>query len=134
MESPVDADVVISVPEGGNSAAIGYSHASGIPFDRGFIRNHYVGRTFILPEQAKRHRIVELKLNPLKETVKGKRVVVIDDSIVRGTTSKSRFGLLRKAGAREIHVKISCPPSSVPVLLWNRFSTKGRTDRLNTFS
>lgn len=124
-ESPVDADVVISVPEGGNSAAIGYSHASGIPFDRGFIRNHYVGRTFILPEQAKRHRIVELKLNPLKETVKGKRVVVIDDSIVRGTTSKSRFGLLRKAGAKEIHVKISCPPHRYPCYYGIDFQQKG---------
>jgi amidophosphoribosyltransferase len=106
--------VVISVPEGGNSAAIGYSHASGIPFDRGFIRNHYVGRTFILPEQDKRHRTVELKLNALKETVEGKRVIVIDDSIVRGTTSKSRLGQLRKAGAKEIHVRITCPPHRYP--------------------
>ncbi|MDN3513560.1 MAG: amidophosphoribosyltransferase [Candidatus Brocadia sp.] len=124
-ESPVDADVVISVPEGGNSAAIGYSHASGIPFDRGFIRNHYVGRTFILPEQDRRHRIVELKLNALKETVEGKRVIVIDDSIVRGTTSKSRFGLLRKAGAKEIHVKISCPPNRYPCYYGIDFQQKG---------
>lgn len=124
-ESPVDADVVISVPEGGNSAAIGYSHASGIPFDRGFIRNHYVGRTFILPEQDRRHRIVELKLNALKETVKGKRVIVIDDSIVRGTTSKSRFGLLRKAGAKEIHARISCPPHRYPCYYGIDFQQKG---------
>ncbi len=113
-EAPADADVVISVPEGGNSAAIGYSHTSGIPLDRGFIRNHYVGRTFIMPEGDQRNRSVELKLNALKETVNGKRVVVIDDSIVRGTTSRSRFGLLRKAGAKEIHVRISCPPHRYP--------------------
>ena len=124
-ESPVDADVVISVPEGGNSSAIGYSHASGIPFDRGFIRNHYVGRTFILPEQDRRHRFVELKLNALKETVAGKRVIVIDDSIVRGTTSKSRFGLLRKAGAKEIHVRISCPPHRYPCYYGIDFQKKG---------
>jgi amidophosphoribosyltransferase len=124
-ESPVDADVVISVPEGGNSAAIGYSHYSKIPFDRGFIRNHYVGRTFILPEQDRRHRIVELKLNALKETVEGKRVVVVDDSIVRGTTSKSRLGLLRKAGAKEIHVRISCPPHRHPCYYGIDFQKKG---------
>ncbi|MDR4509761.1 MAG: amidophosphoribosyltransferase [Candidatus Brocadiaceae bacterium] len=124
-ESPVDADIVISVPEGGNSAAIGYSHASGIPFDRGFIRNHYVGRTFILPEHDRRHRTVELKLNALKETVEGKRVIVIDDSIVRGTTSRSRFGLLRKAGAKEIHVRISCPPHRYPCYYGIDFQQKG---------
>ncbi|CAG0943261.1 amidophosphoribosyltransferase [Candidatus Brocadiaceae bacterium] len=124
-EAPADADVVISVPEGGNSAAIGYSHASGIPFDRGFIRNHYVGRTFILPEQDRRHRTVELKLNALKETVEGKRVIVIDDSIVRGTTSKSRFGQLRKAGAKEIHVRITCPPHRYPCYYGIDFQKKG---------
>ncbi|WKZ14524.1 MAG: amidophosphoribosyltransferase [Candidatus Jettenia caeni] len=124
-ESPVDADVVISVPEGGNSAAIGYSHASGIPIDRGFIRNHYVGRTFILPEQERRHRVVELKLNPLRETVEGKRVIVIDDSIVRGTTSKSRIGLLRRAGAKEIHLKISCPPHRYPCYYGIDFQHEG---------
>jgi len=124
-ESPVDADVVISVPEGGNSAAIGYSHASKIPFDRGFIRNHYVGRTFILPQQDMRHRFVELKLNALKETVAGKRVIVIDDSIVRGTTSKSRFSLLRKAGAKEIHARITCPPHRYPCYYGIDFQQKG---------
>ncbi|ODS34059.1 MAG: amidophosphoribosyltransferase [Candidatus Scalindua rubra] len=113
-EFPVDADVVIAVPEGGNSAALGYSQASGIPLDRGFIRNHYVGRTFIQPEQGSRHRKVELKLNAISEVVRGKRVVVVDDSIVRGTTSRSRLRLLRKAGAKEIHVRISCPPHSFP--------------------
>ncbi|MCP5002962.1 MAG: amidophosphoribosyltransferase, partial [Planctomycetes bacterium] len=113
-EFPVDADIVISVPEGGNSAALGFSHFSGIPLERGFIRNHYVGRTFIHPGQGKRDKKVELKLNALSEAVKGKRVVVVDDSIVRGTTSRSRFGLLHKAGAKEIHVRISCPPLCFP--------------------
>ncbi len=124
-ESPVDADVVISVPEGGNSSAIGYSHASGIPLDRGFIRNHYVGRTFILPEKDRRNRVVELKLNALKETVEWKRVIVVDDSIVRGTTSRSRFGLLRKAGAKEIHAKIICPPHRYPCYYGIDFQQKG---------
>ncbi len=113
-ESPVDADIVIAVPEGGNSAAMGYSAASGIPLERGFIRNHYIGRTFIKPEHGSRKRGVELKLNAVSEVVRGKRVVVVDDSIVRGTTSRSRLGLLRNAGAKEIHVRISCPPHRFP--------------------
>ncbi|MGR3301577.1 MAG: amidophosphoribosyltransferase [Candidatus Scalindua sp.] len=113
-EFPVDADVVIAVPEGGNSAAMGFSEASGIPLDRGFIRNHYVGRTFILPEQESREKKVELKLNAIAEVVRGKRVIVVDDSIVRGTTSKSRLKLLRKAGAKEVHLRISCPPHRFP--------------------
>ncbi|MBS1257807.1 MAG: Amidophosphoribosyltransferase [Candidatus Scalindua arabica] len=113
-EAPVDADIVIAVPEGGNSAAMGYSEASGIPLDRGFIRNHYVGRTFIQPEQGSRHKKVELKLNAIAEVVRGKRVVVVDDSVVRGTTSKSRLKLLRKAGAKEVHLRISCPPHRFP--------------------
>ena len=113
-EFPVDADVVIAVPEGGNSAAMGYSEESGIPLDRGFIRNHYVGRTFIQPGQGNRHKKVELKLNAIAEVVKGKRVVVVDDSIVRGTTSRSRIKLLRKAGATEVHLRISCPPHRFP--------------------
>ncbi|MFQ5964562.1 MAG: amidophosphoribosyltransferase [Candidatus Scalinduaceae bacterium] len=113
-EFPADADIVIAVPEGGNSAALGYSIASGIPLDRGFIRNHYVGRSFIQPDQASRHKKVEIKLNAVSDIVRGKKVVVVDDSIVRGTTSKSRFGLLRKAGAKEIHVRISCPPLRFP--------------------
>ena len=113
-EFPVDADIVIAVPEVGNSAALGYSQASGIPLDRGFIRNHYVGRTFIQPDQGSRQRRVELKLNAVSEVVSGKKVVVVDDSIVRGTTSRSRLGLLRKAGAKEIHVRISCPPHRFP--------------------
>ncbi|MDP7530547.1 MAG: amidophosphoribosyltransferase [Candidatus Scalindua sp.] len=113
-EFPVDADIVIAVPEGGNSAAMGFSEASGIPLERGFIRNHYVGRTFIQPEQGSRHKKVELKLNAIAEVVRGKRVVVVDDSVVRGTTSKSRLKLLRKAGAKEVHLRISCPPHRFP--------------------
>ncbi len=113
-EFPVDADIVIAVPEGGNSAAMGYAEKSGIPLERGFIRNHYVGRTFIQPEQGSRHKKVELKLNAISEVIKDKRVVVVDDSIVRGTTSKSRLKLLRKAGAKEVHLRISCPPHRFP--------------------
>ena len=113
-EHPVDADIVIAVPEGGNSAAMGYAEKSGIPLERGFIRNHYVGRTFIQPEQGSRHKKVELKLNAISEVIKDKRVVVVDDSIVRGTTSKSRLKLLRKAGAKEVHLRISCPPHRFP--------------------
>ncbi len=113
-ECPVEADIVIPVPEGGNSAAMGYSQASGIPLDRGFVRNHYVGRTFIQPHVEQRHQKVEIKLNAISNVVTDKRVIVVDDSIVRGTTSKSRLGLLRKAGAKEIHVRISCPPHRYP--------------------
>ena len=123
-ESPVDADVVVAVPEGGNSAAMGYSEESGIPLDRGFIRNHYVGRTFIQPEQGSRHKKVELKLNAIAEVVKGKKVVVVDDSIVRGTTAKSRIKLLRKAGATEVHLRISCPPHSFPCRYGIDFQSK----------
>src|SRR3989304_3257251 len=93
---------------------MGYSEVSGIPLDRGFIRNHYVGRTFIQPEQWSRRKKVELKLNAIAEVVRGKRVIVVDDSIVRGTTSRSRLKLLRKAGAKEIHLRISCPPHRFP--------------------
>jgi amidophosphoribosyltransferase len=113
-ECPARADIVIPVPEGGTAAAMGYSQFSGIPLDRGFIRNHYVGRTFIQPQAGHRFQKAEIKLNAIADVVKGKRVVVVDDSIVRGTTSKSRFGLLRKAGAKEVHVRISCAPHRFP--------------------
>lgn len=108
----VDADVVIAVPDSGNSAAYGYSLESGIPLERGFIRNYYIGRTFIMPDT--RLGNVELKLNIIKDVVHGKRVVVVDDSIVRGTTSKSRMKRLRDFGAREIHLRISAPPIRFP--------------------
>ena len=109
-ESPVDADIVIPVPDSGMPAAIGYSRESGIPLEMGFIRSHYVGRTFIEPEESIRHFGVKLKLNAQKDVLKGKRVVVIDDSIVRGTTSRKIIKMVRDAGAKEVHVRISSPP------------------------
>jgi len=114
LQEPVEADFVIPVPDSGISPAIGYSHASGIPFERGFIRNHYVGRTFIEPEQAGRVEGVRFKLNVVRDVVRGKRLVVIDDSIIRGTTSRSRIQALRDAGAREIHLRIASPPCRFP--------------------
>ena len=113
-EFPVEADVVTPVPDSGMSAALGYSESSGLPFDMCFVRNHYVGRTFIQPSQDQRMSKVRIKLSVIPETVKGKRVVVIDDSVIRGTTSRSRIKLLRDAGAKEIHMKISCPPTRHP--------------------
>jgi len=113
-EHPADADVVVAVPDSGNSAALGYSLGSGIPLDRGFIRNHYVGRTFIMPLQESRGDGVAIKLNVVRPVVEGKRVVVVDDSIIRGTTSKKRLSKLREAGAKEIHLRISCPPTRHP--------------------
>jgi len=114
QENPIDADIVISVPDSGNSAAMGYAIESGIPYERGFIRNHYIGRTFLKPNQMIRNFNTKIKLNPLKDVIKGKRVIVVDDSIVRGTTSKSRVASLREAGAKEIHMRISCPPHKFP--------------------
>ena len=109
-EHPVDADLVIPVPDSGNAAALGYAEESKIPFEMGIIRNHYIGRTFIQPSQDFRDFSVKIKLNPIRNIIKGKRIVVVDDSIVRGTTSKSRVKSLREAGAKEIHMRISCPP------------------------
>ena len=114
QEHPADADIVVPVPDSGNYAGIGYAKESGIPLAHGFTRNHYIGRTFINPMQEMRTFKVKIKLNPIREVVAGKRVVVIDDSIVRGNTSKSRVGLLRKAGAKEVHMRISCPPHVSP--------------------
>lgn len=113
-EHPVDADVVVPVPDSGVPAAIGFSQESGIPFEMGLIRNHYVGRTFIEPSNEIRHFGVKIKLNPAREVFEGKRVVVIDDSIVRGTTSMKIVKMLRKAGAKEVHLRISSPPTSWP--------------------
>lgn len=123
-EHPVDADVVIPVPDSGTSAAIGYSNESKIPFDMGFIRSHYVGRTFIAPGQDVRDLAVKLKLSIVKEVVKGKRVVVVDDSIVRGTTTKGKINALKQAGAKEIHMRISCPPVKFPCFYGVDFPTK----------
>ncbi|MGE5627187.1 MAG: amidophosphoribosyltransferase [Solirubrobacterales bacterium] len=113
-ENPVEADVVIGVPDSGIPAAVGFSRASGIPFAIGFIKNKYVGRTFITPSQEMRERAVSVKLNPLKANVEGKRVVIIDDSIVRGTTSRKLVETLRKAGAKEVHFRISSPVVKFP--------------------
>jgi len=113
-EHPVDADVVIPVPDSGVPATIGYSERSKIPFEMGLVRSHYVGRTFIEPQQSIRHFGVRLKLNPVSSVLKGKRVVVVDDSIVRGTTSRKIVKMLRDAGAKEIHMRISSPPTKWP--------------------
>jgi amidophosphoribosyltransferase len=113
-ETGVAADVVIPVPDSGVPAALGYAEEAGIPFGLGLIRNHYVGRTFIEPRQTIRHFGVKIKLNPVKDVLKGKRVVVVDDSIVRGTTSKKIIKMIRNAGASEIHMRISSPPTMFP--------------------
>lgn len=110
MDSPVDADLVVGVPESGNAAALGYSLQSGIPYGTAFVKNGYVGRTFIKPKQSSRESSVRVKLNVLKEAVDGKRIIMIDDSIVRGTTSDRIVKMLRDAGAKEVHVRISSPP------------------------
>lgn len=113
-EYPVEADIVIAVPDSGVPAAMGYAEEAGLPLELGLIRNHYVGRTFIEPQQSIRHFGVKLKLNPVRDIIEGKRVVVIDDSIVRGTTSRKIVKMIRNAGAKEIHVRISSPPTSFP--------------------
>ena len=110
LEHPVNADFVMPVPDTGAPAAAGFAEASGLPYREGMVRNRYTGRTFIQPSQAMRQRGVSVKLNPLREVVRGKRLVVVDDSIVRGTTTKQIVALLRKAGAAEVHVRISAPP------------------------
>ncbi len=110
MDSPVDADIVVGVPESGNCAAMGYSMQSGIPYGIAFMKNAYVGRTFIKPKQKNRESSVQVKLNPIREAVEGKRVIMIDDSIVRGTTSDRIVRMLREAGAKEVHMRVSSPP------------------------
>jgi len=107
---PVEADLVMAVPDSSNQAALGYSHESRIPFDMGFIRNHYVGRTFIEPDQRIRDFGVKIKLNPARSAIQGKRIVLVDDSIVRGTTARKIITLLWKCGVKEVHFRISCPP------------------------
>jgi len=109
-EHPVDADLVMPVPDTGAPAAAGFAEASGIPYREGLVRNRYSGRTFIQPSQAMRQRGVNVKLSPLREVIRGKRLIVVDDSIVRGTTTKQIVGLLQRAGAAEVHVRISAPP------------------------
>jgi amidophosphoribosyltransferase len=113
-EYPIEADIVVPVPDSGNCAALGYSLESGIPFEMAFVRNHYVGRSFLQPSQLIRDFNVRVKLNLVEELVRGKRVIIIDDSIVRGTTSKTRVNSLKEAGATEVHVLVSCPPHMHP--------------------
>ena len=113
-EHPVEADAVIAVPDSANSAALGYSEASGIPYELGLLRNHYVGRTFIKPSQADRDFGARMKYNPVREVLEGKRVIVVDDSLVRGTTSKSLVKFIRQAGAKEVHLRIASPPVRFP--------------------
>lgn len=124
IESPVDADLVIPVPESGTPAAIGYAKQSGIPFGMGLVKNSYVGRTFIQPSQTIRQLGIRLKLNPLREIIEGKRIVVVDDSIVRGNTQRAIVRMLREAGAREIHVRISSPPVKWPCFYGIDFASR----------
>ncbi|MBW6415542.1 amidophosphoribosyltransferase [Candidatus Methylacidiphilum fumarolicum] len=111
---PVDADIVVPVPDSGNYAALGYAEQSGIPYYPAFVRNHYIGRTFIQPTQLIRDFSVRIKLNLIQEAIRGKRVIVVDDSIVRGTTARARVVNLREAGAKEVHIRVSCPPHRYP--------------------
>ncbi|AAZ56780.1 amidophosphoribosyltransferase [Thermobifida fusca] len=123
-QHPADADVVIPVPESGTPAAVGYAESSGIPFAQGLVKNSYVGRTFIQPSQTLRQRGIRLKLNPLREVIEGKRLVVVDDSIVRGNTQRALVRMLREAGAAEVHVRISSPPVMWPCYYGIDFATK----------
>ncbi len=128
-QDPIDADVVVPVPDSGVAAAIGYAAESGIPYKQALIRNHYVGRTFIEPSQAIRDFGVKLKLNPVRHLLEGKRVVLVDDSIVRGTTSRKIVRMVRNAGAREVHLRISCPPTVSPCFYGVDTPSPTRTDR-----
>jgi amidophosphoribosyltransferase len=123
-EHPADADLVIPVPESGTPAAIGYAQASGIPYGQGLVKNSYVGRTFIQPSQTIRERGIKLKLNPLRDAIAGQRLVVVDDSIVRGTTQRAIVAMLREAGAAEVHVRISSPPVAWPCFYGIDFATR----------
>jgi len=124
-EHPVEADLVIPVPESGTPAAVGYAQASGIPFAQGLTKNAYVGRTFIQPSQTLRQLGIRLKLNPLREVIEGKRLIVVDDTIVRGNTQRAIIAMLREAGALEVHVRISAPPVTWPCFYGIDFPTRG---------
>ena len=123
-EHAVDADLVIATPDSGTPAAVGYAEESGIPFGQGLMKNAYVGRTFIQPSQTIRQLGIRLKLNPVKENIEGKRLVVVDDSIVRGNTQRALIRMLREAGAKEIHVRISAPPVKWPCFFGIDFATR----------
>jgi len=125
QESHVDADLVMPFPDSGNYAAIGYAKESGIPFEMAMIRNHYVGRSFIQPTQSMRDFAVRVKLNPVRELIKGKEIIIIEDSIIRGTTAKTRVKALRELGAKKIHMRVSCPPHRFPCYYGIDFSSKG---------
>lgn len=124
-ESHVAADLVMPFPDSGNYAALGYSEAAGIPFEMGMIRNHYIGRTFIQPTQSMRDFGVRVKLNPVKQLLSGKNIIIIEDSIIRGTTAKTRVKALRELGVKQVHMRISCPPHRYPCHYGIDFSTKG---------
>jgi amidophosphoribosyltransferase len=123
-EHPVEADLVIPVPESGTPAAVGYAEASGIPYGLGLVKNSYVGRTFIQPSQTIRQLGIRLKLNPLRDVIRGKRLVVVDDSIVRGNTQRALVRMLREAGALEVHVRIASPPVRWPCFYGIDFATR----------
>ncbi len=123
-EFPADADVVMPVPDSAITAAIGYSRESGLGYGEGLIKNRYVGRTFIMPTQEERETSVRLKMNPIKSELEGKSIVLVDDSIVRGTTSKSLVKVLREAGAKEIHLRVGCPPIMSPCYYGIAMATK----------
>jgi amidophosphoribosyltransferase len=123
-ESPVKCDLVMPIPDSGSYAAIGFAEATKIPAEIGMIRNHYIGRTFIQPSQFIRDFRVKVKLNPIKDALRDKRILVVEDSIVRGTTSKARVKTLREAGAKEIHMRISCPPIRFPCFYGIDFPTR----------
>ncbi|MCK9595045.1 MAG: amidophosphoribosyltransferase, partial [Candidatus Omnitrophica bacterium] len=123
-ESPVNADLVTPVPDSGTCAALGYAHVLNIPYEMGLIRNHYIGRTFIQPNQVQRDFRVRIKLNPVNSILKDKKVVVIEDSIVRGTTSRARVKAIRQTGAKEVHMRVSCPPLISPCFYGIDFPTK----------
>lgn len=125
QEAPVDADLVMPFPDSGNYAAIGYAKESGIPFEMGMIRNHYVGRSFIQPTQSMRDFAVRVKLNPVREVIKDKEIIIIEDSIIRGTTAKTRVKALRELGAKKIHMRVCCPPHKNPCYYGIDFSSKG---------
>lgn len=130
-EQPVDADVVVPVPDSGRAHALGYAEGSGIPYAEGFMKNRYIERTFILPDQAQRDEGVLLKLNPIRSTVAGKKVVIVDDSIVRGTTMLKIVQMTRRAGAKEVHVRIGCPPVIAPCFYGVDMKTREQFAALN---
>ncbi|HOW19568.1 MAG TPA: amidophosphoribosyltransferase, partial [Phycisphaerae bacterium] len=122
-EAPVAADAVVPVPNCARCAALGYANVSGLPYTRGFVTSHYAGRSFIMPEQSLRDLAVKMKLNVIKESVRGKRLVVVEDSVVRGTTTRGKIGALRRAGATEIHLRVASPPIRHPCYFGIDFPT-----------